>query len=510
MLAGADDARIGDVCDGCGNLLAGNSNEGRTGHGVLVGGDGTLGQRIVNNRIGLNIDGGALPNDDGILIVDGGHATVGERGVSGCNVISGNRVAGIEVRDTSFLQIRIEANLIGLDPTGTRSVPNDVGVFFNEGAGNIALGAPFASAANVIAGNRVGVAVETRARDITIQANRIGLDLFGLLALPNTEDGISIVAGARDVLIGGPGADDGNHIAGNGNAIVIEGAATANVTIQGNVLGLARIGAAPLANGSGISVSEATGIRIGGRADGEGNTIVASTGPAIVLRGTAGAEVFGNRIGLGPLDQPIGNGVGVVVENGASDNRIQENLFAANREAGIQVIGADAVRNRLTRNAFLDAPGPPIALDAAVAALGSRVQAVFRFDAAAQRWEVFRPAFDFLADLESLARGDAIWVQVDQGDRLFWAQPPALTSARSVALEAGLNFVSWTGPPTAVREALGPVADVTQAVFRYDRATRTFALIFPALLPGFDPQLQPHNILWLRLDEPADWNQPPR
>ena len=431
---------------------------------------------------------------------------------------------------------------------------------------------------------------------------------------------------------------------------MIEGAATANVTIQGNVLGLARIGTAPLTNGSGISVSEATGIRIGGRADGEGNTIVASTGPAIVLRGTAGAEVFGNRIGLGPLDQPIGNGVGVVVENGASDNRIQENLFAANREAGIQVIGADAVRNRLTRNAFLDAPGPPIdlgadgptpndpddadsgpnnllntplidfyqhdgraatvrgsgpggqrvevyrvssprlppsrphpsgfgggaellatsriaadgrwelrfaapagelivalsvtsagdtsefgpnflpppaeflstgfsasgwfaepiALDAAVAALGSRVQAVFRFDAAAQRWEVFRPAFDFLADLESLARGDAIWVQVDQGDRLFWAQPPALTSARSVALEAGLNFVSWTGPPTAVREALGPVADVTQAVFRYDRATRTFALIFPALLPGFDPQLQPHDILWLRLDEPADWNQPAR
>ena len=650
VLGGAGDARIGDHCAGCGNLLAGNSHDGRTGHGVLVAGHGTIGQRIINNRIGLDIDGAALPNDDGILIVDGGHATIGARGIAQRNVISGNRVAGIELRDTNFLQIQIEANLIGLDLTGSRAVPNDVGIFINDGAGNVAIGAPLASAANVIAGNRVGIAIETSARNITIRGNRIGLDLSGRQALPNTEDGISIVAGGRDVIIGGPAAADANQITGNGNAIVIEGEATANITIQGNIIGLTLIGAEPLGNVSGISVGAATGIQIGGRGDGEGNTIVASDGAAVALSGTTGADVSGNRIGLGPLDQPLGNAVGVILLDGASDNRIQENIFAANREAGIQVIGADAIRNRLTRNAFLDAAGQPIdlgadgptpndpgdddagpnnllntplidfyehdgraatvrgsapsrqrvevyrvssprlpatqphssgfgggaellatsrvdsdgrwevrfsaaagellttlsvtsagdtsefglnfqppppefltsgltasgwfadpiAIDDAVAALGSRVRSVFRFDAVAQRWQVFRPAFPAFSDLVSLDRGDTIWIQLSEGNRLFWAQPAALVSARSLALEASLNFVSWTGPPTSVSGALGPLADVTQAVFRYDRGSQTFALVFPALVPGFAPILQPHDIFWLRLDQPAQWDPPPR
>ena len=650
VLSGADDARIGDHCVGCGNLLAGNSHDGRTGHGVLVAGNGTIGHRIINNHIGLDVDGAALPNDDGILIVDGGHATIGERGIAQRNVISGNRVAGIELRDTNFLQIRLEANLIGLDLTGSRAVPNDVGVFINDGAGNVAIGAPLASAANVIAGNRVGIAIETSARNITIQGNRIGLDLSGRQVLPNTEDGISIVAGGRDVIIGGPAAADANQITGNGNAIVIDGEATANITIQGNVIGLTLIGAEPLGNASGISVGVATGIRIGGRGDGEGNTIVASDGPAVALRGTTGADVSGNRIGLGPLDEPLGNAVGVVLQDGASDNHVQENIFADNREAGIQVIGAGAIRNRLTRNVFLNAPGqsidlgadgptpndpgdadagpnnllntplidfyehdgraatvrgsgpgrqrvevyrvssprlpatlphpsgfgggaellatsrvdrdgrwevrfsvpagellaalsvtsagdtsefglnfqppPPefftrgisasgwfadaIAVDAAVAELGSRVQAVFHFNAPGQRWQVFRPAFPALSDFLALDRGDAVWIQVDEGVRLFWAQPAALVSARSVALEAGLNFVSWTGPPMILSEALGPLADATQTVFRYDRESRTFALIFPAFVAGIDPQLQPHDILWLRLEQAAEWDQPQR
>jgi CSLREA domain-containing protein len=650
VLGGADDARIGDLCADCGNLLAGNSHDGRTGHGVLVAGSGTIGQRIINNHIGVDVDGGALPNDDGILIVDGGHATIGARGIAQRNVISGNRVAGIELRDTNFLQIRLETNLIGLDPTGSRAVPNDVGIFINDGAGNVAIGAPLASAANVISGNRVGIAIETRARNITVQGNRIGLDLTGGEVLPNVEEGISIVAGARDVSVGGPTAADANQITGNGFAIVIDGEATANITIQGNSIGLTPFGAEALGNRSGIRVGEATGIQIGGRSNGEGNTIVASDGPAVILSGTVGADVSGNRIGLGPLDEPFGNAVGVVLQDGARDNRIQENIFADNGEAGIQVVGAKAIRNRLTRNVFLSAPGQPIdlgadgltsndpddadvgpngllntplidfyehdgraatvrgsgpsgqrvevyrvssprlpttvphssgfgggtelldtsrvdgdgrwevrvsvtagelltalsvssagdtsefglnfqppppefftsgmsasgwfadaiAVDAAIAELGSRVQAVFHFDAAGQRWHVFRPAVPAFSDLVALDRGDAVWIQVADGVRLFWAQPAALVSSRSVALEAGLNFVTWTGPPMTVSEALAPLTDVTEAVFRYDRESRTFALVFPAFVIGIDPQLQPHDILWLRLKQAIQWSQPRR
>ena len=94
VLGGAANAQIGGACEGCGNRIAGNSSPGRTGHGVVIGGGGTTGALVVGNVIGLDRDDAALPNDDGVLVVDAAQAEV--RG----NVICASRVAGVEVRDT--------------------------------------------------------------------------------------------------------------------------------------------------------------------------------------------------------------------------------------------------------------------------------------------------------------------------------------------------------------------------------------------------------------------------
>ena len=649
VLAGADEARVGDVCLHCGNRLAGNSNPDRTGHGLLVGGR-SFGARIVANTIGLDRDGRALPNDDGILIVDGALASVGGRSPGQGNLISGNLVAGIEVRDSNFLPLRIEGNRIGLNRLGLGAVPNDVGIFIQERAGNVVIGAPLAAAANVIAGNRVGIAIESLAREVIVQGNLIGLDRFGSSAVPNLEDGISIVAGARDVLIGGAGPGEGNYIAGSANAIVVADASTANIAIRGNVLGLSVAGTVALPNATGILVIEATSVQIGGRETGDGNTIVATQGPAVVLDAVSRADVRANRIGITPDDVPRGNGVGVVLRGGSSDNMVQENVFAANLAAGIQVVDSGTVRNRLTRNVFLTAPGLPIDLgtdgptpndpddvdegpngllnaptitdyhhdgrvvtaggngppgqrleiyrvrsprfpevvahrsgsgggveflasarvgadglwearfavsagdpitalavtssgntsefarnlvplppellttgfsatgwfgaqtpiEDALAIVEDRLLAVFSFDAGLQDWRFYRPDFAFLSNLDSLATGTPVWVQLSDGPVVRWVQRQASATEREIALRAGLNFESWTGPPTALADAFPAIDQALQAVFRWNRSTAAFDLIYPSLGPDATVTLETNDLLWLRLDAPALWRQPPR
>ncbi len=656
VLAGADGALIGAPCPGCGNRAAGNSVVARTGHGILVGGHGTVGARLRNNVLGINGVGQALPNDDGILIVDGAQATIGGAAPGDGNIVAGSRVAGIELRGThSFLSLRVEGNRIGLDETGLRALPNDVGLFLNGGARNVQIGAGFAGAGNIVAGNRVGIAIEDRAEVVTVQGNHIGFDIHGA-PLPNSEDGISIVAGAHDVRIGGRAAGEPNYIGGGLTGIDISGAATRRIRIVANHIGLAPDGRTLAASVFGIRLREAEDVVIGGaRAD--ANVIVAATDAGVLLEAVAQAAVRANRVGLGPDDVPLGNNVGVRLRDGASDNLVQENRIGGNRGAGIEVLGVASQRNKLTRNVFLDnaglgidlggdgptpndardrdagpnallnapaitgvdrsgrllrisgtaAPrrqvelytviptgvpsvtphssgfgagadllgiarterdgswqmtvpvpagtsitalsldgggntsefarnvfplppvqlrtgftpagwfGPPTAAADAFAPLGDRFQAAFRFDAATQTWQMYRPGPSFLSSLEALAPGDALWILLGAGGRRTWTQPDAPAQARTLALEPGLNFVAWTGPPTPLLEALGVQASggdpsalggALQTAFRWNSRAARFDTVFPRL-PGAGPvTLFPHDLLWLRLSAAASWPQP--
>ena len=105
-----------------------------------------------------------LPNDDGILIVDSAQATI--RG----NTIGNSKVAGIELRDTR-VPVDIDGNWIGVRRDG-EVASNDVGVFLGPGSAVVRVGA---GAPNVIAGNRVGIAIEQGAREAEIWRNWLGL-----------------------------------------------------------------------------------------------------------------------------------------------------------------------------------------------------------------------------------------------------------------------------------------------------------------------------------------------
>ena len=644
VVAGPDGALIGDLCVGCGNRVAGNSVEGRTGHGILVGGAGTTGARVLGNVVGLGRGGLPLPNDDGILIVDGAHATIGGDGAGAGNVVGASRVAGIELRGTaSLLPVRLEGNRIGLDEAGLPA-PNDVGIFVNGASGPIEIGAARPGTANIVSANRVGIAVEDRAHGVRVLGNRIGLTPRGDPA-PNTEGGVSVIGGSRDIEIGGGGTGEGNRIVGGRTGVTIAELATRGVHVLGNHL-----------RGSAVGVRVSGGLRItiGREGEGRGNVVVGQTQVGILLEDVAQVTVAGNWIGLTRDGAPAGNAVGLLLRDrrgeGAHDNVVRGNRIGGNIGAGIVVLGDKSVRNAVHENVFqpngglgidlggdgptandrndrdsgpnqlLNAPvidavahdgvqaevrgqagrrhrvalyrvgsdaqpsllphasghgpgveliavaragadgawtithalaagavltavavdpfgntsefganfasdpppllragftaaawlGPDLPVTEALASLGDRVQAVFRFDAPAQEWAAYRPGLAAFSDLDVLHPRDVLWLVLSPGPDVLWVQPdaPPADGPTDVApLEAGLNFVRWSGGSIGVGDGMASIEDVLQSAFRWDPRAHRYETVFPRLPGAASAPLQRGDVLWLRLSAPADWPQ---
>ena len=360
VLAGASDARV------TGNRIAGNSTDnsadnsagGRTGHGVVVGGAGARGAQVTENIIGLNADGLPLPNDDGVLVVDGAQAVV--RG----NVICASRVAGVEFRDTRAGGA-IDGNRIGVAGDG-RAAANDVGVFLGGGVAEVSVGA---RGRNIIAANRVGIAVEQGARAVLLQDNWIGLvpapnsdALADALPAPNAERGISIIAGASQVRV------VANQVLAGQRGIVIAGQGTAQVSLHRNTIGGA-IGATD-ATVAGIEAREASDVRIGGDR-GLGNAVQGAAS-AILLADIAEVDISYNRIGAEFAELGFASasetGVGIALTEGARSARVGENRIGGIAGAAVELSGAGTRDNLITRNVFGTVGGEAIAIGAAVSA----------------------------------------------------------------------------------------------------------------------------------------------
>ncbi len=557
VVGGARGALIGGACVGCGNRAAGNSVEGRTGHGILVGGAGTLGALVRGNVVGLGPGGRPLPNDDGILIVDGAHAIVGGDAAGAGNVVGASRVAGVELRETSaLLSIRLEGNRIGLDEAG-RPAPNDVGVFVNGDSGALDIGGARPGAGNVISANRVGIAIENRAHDVRVLGNRIGLTPAGDPA-PNSEDGISVIGGARAVQVGGGGPGEGNRIVGGRNGVVIAELTTRDVRVLGNHLEAGDVG---------VRVSDGARITIGRAGEGRGNVVVRAAEAGILLEDVAQVIVEGNRIGLTRDGEPAGNGVGLLLRErrgeGAHDNPVRGNRIGGNIGAGIVVLGERSVRNGLHDNVFLPNGGPGIDLGGDGPTPNDRgdrdngpnrllnvpvIDAVVHDVAQAEirgragrRHQValYRVGSDALpgllphesghgpgVELLTVVRAgpDGAWVarhpiapgavltavaidsfgNTSEFGRNFVSEPPAV-------LRAGFTPAAWLGPVSPVGEALAPLGERLQGVFRFDAAGQTWSIYRPGLPMLSDLEvLRPGDVLWLLLDSGPDvlWVQP--
>jgi uncharacterized repeat protein (TIGR01451 family) len=198
-----------------------------------------------------------------------------------------------------------------------------------------------------------------------VQANFIGTDRSGTVALPNDGGGIVIV-GSNPNEIGGTVTGDGNLISGNQFAnVFVAGPATGNI-IAGNLIGPVISGTKPLStSASGILISSSRANTIGGANVVSGNSV----GIMILGLASVGNQVVGNRVGTDPSgEMAVGNtAVGIFIQ--APENTISNNVISANL-VGLRLYSSVAGANTVAGNFIgTDATG--------VRALGNQTDGVF-------------------------------------------------------------------------------------------------------------------------------------
>lgn len=245
-------------------------------HGLDLSGSG--GHTVAGNWIGLDSAGtGAAGNLYGINVWNSGNNVIGGSSAADRNVISGNAADGIVIttdNGTSAGNL-IRGNYIGTDAAGTASVGNAAQGIWINAAGNT-IGGTAAGEGNVISGATgwAGITLLSQASGTLIAGNLIGTDATGTVALGNNGPGIAVESANNT--IGGITAEARNVISGNlGRGIYLVGTgATGNVVI-GNYIGTDITGtqdldgATPNGARSGVVMDQgASNNRIGTDADG--------------------------------------------------------------------------------------------------------------------------------------------------------------------------------------------------------------------------------------------------
>lgn len=195
----------------------------------------THGSAIQGCYIGTDATGTvAKPNQTGISASGSSHNLIGGSGPGAGNLISGNSLAGLSLTDILdpkfFSSISpafniIQGNLIGTDATGSKALPNYLGISFSptyrvayDAQGN-EIGGRYSSARNVISGNSAtGIRVDDESKDLRIQGNLIGTAANGVSPLGNDGSGMNFF-NANGCIIGSEGnanVEAANTIAFNG------------------------------------------------------------------------------------------------------------------------------------------------------------------------------------------------------------------------------------------------------------------------------------------------------
>ena len=232
-------------------------------------------------------------------------------------------------------------------------------MFLNEKSSGAQIGF---GAANVIAGNRVGIAIEQGAREAWVRNNWIGLVPSGAdplsdsslpraIVRPNRERGISVIAGAAVIYL------QNNYVSAGDFGIVVDDASTTQVSLTRNVVA----GARSVPTEAAIDVRAGTEITIGGGDAGYGNHVcgaefgiriaqINATGAGVGQ--SQGTVVENNAVGAGAasrvtFDSQAEMEWGIRLSDGVVGLRVHDNTIADATRAAISVVGADSMHNLL-------------------------------------------------------------------------------------------------------------------------------------------------------------------
>jgi hypothetical protein len=361
---------IGGTSPGTANVISGNTLQ-----GVTLSDAGTDSNTVAGNYIGSDPDGLLpIPNGWAGVAVFGGARSNVIGGVTSHerNVISGNTLQGVTLSDPGTVGNVVSGNFIGLDVSGSLSVPNGwAGVDLFSGANANRIGP-----ANVISGNlNPGVSVGGVGTDgNAVEGNWIGLDGAGQGAIANGWSGVQIFGGARSNRVGGLGMSLRNVISGNtGQGVVLSGDGTRNNEVLGNFIGLDPAGTRSIPNGwSGVEMYGGASHNLVGGGVGRRNVISGNGNFGVLLSGAGTEEnrILGNTLGLDVSGRiPVPNiFAGVELFGGASGNRIggtgmgEPNLIAANLGGGVLLYDAATGGNPIQGNSVYDNAGSGITL----------------------------------------------------------------------------------------------------------------------------------------------------
>src|SRR5207247_1581979 len=115
-------------------------------------------------------------------------------------------------------------------------------------------------AGNLISGNATGISVASPRVGPIIQGNKIGTDITGTAAIPNTGNGIEVSSptlGGVTTAIGGINAGEGNTIAFNGGIGISVSGGPGAATILGNSI-FSNGGLGIDLNGDGVTQNDLT------------------------------------------------------------------------------------------------------------------------------------------------------------------------------------------------------------------------------------------------------------
>jgi FG-GAP-like repeat/Right handed beta helix region len=304
------------------------------------------------NRLGTNVAGTAVMPDNGYGVTAGFvNNLIGGTTAAARNIIS-TGVGGDGVFMGSFGSggtNRVQGNFIGTDVTGTIALGNK-GFGIQTAGENILVGGTTAGAGNVVSGTTgtlpffVGAGINpTGGIGVLVQGNRVGTNVSGTAALPNTGNGIYLTSNGTFDTIGGIAPTARNLISGNGTDGLDIGPAglTPDMKILGNFIGTNAAGSAAIPNGGfGLKISQQNpNLLI------DHNVISGNSGGGLQFcckNGTASSVISNNLIGTDATGaNALGNnGIGLSISSGSTggfthDATITGNTIAANSGHGI-------------------------------------------------------------------------------------------------------------------------------------------------------------------------------
>ena len=167
-------------------------------------------------------------------------------------------------------------------------------------------------------------------------------------------NGFSISSGSADLLTIGSGASNvvirGLALGSGSAGIEIASGAGTGHRIEGNFIGTDPAGTTIVSNEIGVFVLSGSNVTIGGDEAGDRNLISGNDQRGVTVS-TSGNTIEGNIIGLDKVGNPMSNfGDGVRIQGSGTGNSILDNSISSNGGLGINLVGGNQDANDVTAN----------------------------------------------------------------------------------------------------------------------------------------------------------------